>query len=402
MKKLTILVSAINAVGHSFEGKLKKLGYEEYVYSIDREQPTNVENKPDDTKIENPGERMAQLLLKSKIIGPSSPLEKMEQFLTFFEDPLQRNEYKHQNRGAKEAIDQFNPDLIFVDTSLVPVIYYSNIPWIKCISTTPNFFFDDSTLPPPGSGLPINDNTDWHLFEKFRREFTNSTPLANLIKELGYEPYPDNITFPETQLLTVYAYPNELNWNQIRQKDWFNLEFVEDSLNNKWSGKWIYVSMGSMGSVDLDLMKRLISALQNTPHKYIVSKGPRHEELELAANMYGERYLPQTKIVPLVDLVITHGGNNTTTETFAVGKPMIVFPLFGDQFDNAQRLEETGLGARLEPYGFTEKQLTDKIDHFLNDQAVLEKLQNASKRIMNSNKPEELAIKLEQLLCKDN
>ena len=156
--------------------------------------------------------------------------------------------------------------------------------------------------------------------------------------------------------------------------------------------------MGSMGSADLDLMKRLIAALRNTPHKYIVSKGPRHEEMELAPNMYGERYLPQTKIVPFVDLVITHGGNNTTTETFAVGKPMIVFPLFGDQFDNAQRLEETGLGARLEPYNFTEKQLVDKIDHLLNDQILLKKLQNASKRIMNSNKSEELALKLEQLL----
>ena len=91
-------------------------------------------------------------------------------------------------------------------------------------------------------------------------------------------------------------------------------------------------------------MRRVIACLADTPHRYIVSKGPLHAEIELPPNMWGAEFLPQTSIIPLVDLVITHGGNNTTTECLHFGKPMIVLPLFWDQYDNAQRVDELGLG----------------------------------------------------------
>jgi hypothetical protein len=67
---------------------------------------------------------------------------------------------------------------------------------------------------------------------------------------------------------------------------------------------------------DVDLLKRLVDVLGRTTHRHIVSTGPRHGEYELAPNMWGEEFLPQTRVIPLVDLVITHGGNNTVTEAF--------------------------------------------------------------------------------------
>ena len=113
----------------------------------------------------------------------------------------------------------------------------------------------------------------------------------------------------------------------------------------------------------------------------IVSKGPQHAELDLAPNMVGEEFLPQTSILPLVDIVITHGGNNTVTECFHFGKPMVVLPLFWDQYDNAQRVDETGFGVRLDTYRHEPEQLTGAVDRLLADTAVRERLAAMSQRL---------------------
>jgi MGT family glycosyltransferase len=146
-------------------------------------------------------------------------------------------------------------------------------------------------------------------------------------------------------------------------------------------GALVYLSLGSLGSADIELMRRLVSVLADTPHRYIVSKGPRADELELPDNMWGEGRLPQTSIVPLCDLVITHGGNNTTTESLHFGKPMIVLPLFWDQYDNAQRMHELGFGLRLDTYGFEDDELREAVDRLAADEALRARMAAAGESI---------------------
>ena len=121
----------------------------------------------------------------------------------------------------------------------------------------------------------------------------------------------------------------------------------------------IYFSLGSLGGADVELMQRTVDILGTAAeYNFIVSKGPLRDEITLAENMWGAEFLPQTRIIPQVDLVITHGGNNTTTEALHFGKPMILLPLFWDQYDNAQRVHEPGYGGRLDTYTFTPEELT--------------------------------------------
>ena len=131
-------------------------------------------------------------------------------------------------------------------------------------------------------------------------------------------------------------------------------------------------------------MQRLVDLLATTEHRVIVSKGPLADQIALHDNQAGEGFLPQPAILPRVDLVITHGGNNTVTEAFHHGKPMIVLPLFWDQVDNAQRIDETGFGRRLATYDFRDEELTDAIDELLADGPLARRLIAMSARIKAS------------------
>ena len=160
----------IFALPDVFQGKLAKFGFEEYIYSSSRpvsepskddpkEDPsTNIDSKPvasEDVKSEpkakpNPVQDMYDI----KLIGPYGPKEKLGGFIGVIDSEWYIGEYQQTNRGIKEAIDKFTPDVIIVDAhSLHPSVYYSGIPWIKsCSMAAPmEVWFDD--VPPGGSGM---------------------------------------------------------------------------------------------------------------------------------------------------------------------------------------------------------------------------------------------------------
>ena len=199
----------------------------------------------------------------------------------------------------------------------------------------------------------------------------------------------------ESPYLDLYLYPAEADYERSRPlgPTWHRLDSCVRAADVTWSlpeglagrpGSLIYLSLGSLGSADVDLMQRLVDVLGRTDHRFIVSKGPLAEQIQLHDNMTGEGFLPQPAILPQVDLVITHGGNNTVTEAFHHGKPMIVLPLFWDQVDNAQRVDETGFGVRLPTYDFTDAELTGAIDQLLADRVLAGRMAALSTRLRAS------------------
>jgi MGT family glycosyltransferase len=199
----------------------------------------------------------------------------------------------------------------------------------------------------------------------------------------------------ESPYLNLYSYPVEADYERANPlgPTWHRLDSTVRAPEASWSlpealasrdGASIYLSLGSLGSADVELMQRLVDVLARTPHRVIVSKGPLADQIRLHDHQTGEGFLPQPAILPQVDLVITHGGNNTVTEAFHHGVPMIVLPLFWDQVDNAQRVDEMGFGRRLSTYGFEDAELTGAIDALLADRALGARLAAMSERIKST------------------
>jgi MGT family glycosyltransferase len=235
---------------------------------------------------------------------------------------------------------------------------------------------------PTFSGLPADDRSAWEAFsaeyDLTHREMWES--FNAWVIEQGAPPLPDLEFIHASSAANLYVYPREADYTDARPLDstWHRMDSSVRETDEEYSvpaeianrpegSSLVYLSLGSLGGADVDLMRRLIDVLGRTRHRFIVSMGPQHAELELAPNMTGAEFVPQTKVIPQVDLVITHGGNNTTTESLHFGKPMILLPLFWDQYDNAQRMDELGFGVRLATYDFTEAQMNEALDHLLSD-----------------------------------
>ena len=305
---------------------------------------------------------------------------------------------KYVHPRLLEIFDEVAPDVIVEDNVVAfPALPASGRPWVRIASCNPAELLDPD-VPPVFSGYPIADRSAWPAFRaEYRRVHAESwADFDAFCRDRGAPGLPDGASGPsfihESPWLNLYLFPADVDYPRATPLGpaWHRLESSARAAEAPWEvpselaagdGALIYLSLGSLGSADVDLMRRLVDVLGATRHRFIVSKGPQADLYELADNMVGAEFVPQRAILPLVDLVITHGGNNTVTECFHDGRPMILLPLFWDQYDNAQRVQETGFGVRLPTYTFEPAEMTGAIDRLRADQPLRDRLGAISRRL---------------------
>ena len=283
----------------------------------------------------------------------------------------------------RQIIERVRPDVIVEDNVVTfPALLTSDAPFVRIVSCNP-LEMKGPDVAPAYSGLPADDRGEWDAFRaEYDRTHRAMWEAFNAwVVEQGAVPLADLEFIHESDSANIYVFPEEADYTERRplSATWHRMDSSVRETDDQYvvpaavadrpeGSALVYVSLGSLGGADVDLMRRLVDVLGRTPHRYIVSKGPMADQIELADNMVGAEFLPQTTVIPQVDLVITHGGNNTTTEALHFGKPMILLPLFWDQYDNAQRMDELGFGVRLQTYAFTDEEMVSALDRLLGDE----------------------------------
>jgi MGT family glycosyltransferase len=286
--------------------------------------------------------------------------------------------------------DEVRPDVVVTDNVTgYPAIELADAPWVRFVSANP-LEMRDELLPPPLSGLPVADRGGWDAFrEEYHRQHADLLTQHNDFRaSVGVDPCPPDEFNTHSPWLNMYLFPEAADYQRAEDlpPTWHRLQSTvrtgeapfDVAEHVPGTGKVVYLSLGSLGCMDVGLMQRLIDAMATTEHRTIVSMGPLKDQMRLGPNMYGDEFLPQPSILPQCDLLITHGGNNTTCEGFHFGLPMIGLPLFWDQYDNAQRLDETGFGVRLPTYDWEPEQLTGAVDRLLADEALAVRMKDIS------------------------
>ncbi|XP_074593537.1 NDP-glycosyltransferase YjiC-like [Brevipalpus obovatus] len=246
----------------------------------------------------------------------------------------------------------------------------------------------------------------WSGGKKMRREWLTSEGMESVADELDKGNF-----FPKPDYFGFYHYPEDLDYTELGEHEpgWIRIDSCvrEDDPSTKFEvpevlkdkpGKLIYFSLGSLASCDHKAMRRILDILAKSPHRFIVSTGHFGDKLELADNMWGEPYVDQIKVLQVVDMAIIHGGNNSFMEALYYACPIIVIPYFLDQLDNAQRIEDKGLGRRVDIGNTGESELLKIIEDTLTNTEVHEKIRKVSENMRSSTNREIAAKMIEDLI----
>ncbi|WP_428036867.1 nucleotide disphospho-sugar-binding domain-containing protein [Amphritea sp.] len=319
---------------------------------------------------------------------------------------------KWAQKDLPSILESIQPDVIAVDNVILfPAIKQYGTPWVRIISCSENEI-EDENIPPHLSGMSENDKEGHKAFrEKFNEVIKPiHDDFNNFLAECNEAPYPVGQFFEESPYLNLMLYPEQVKYTRATPLDPDRFQYLEGcirqdeeyviptfSKNN--DGPLIYVSFGSLGSGDTDVLKRLITLIGKTRYRALVNVGDYKEEYsDIPDNVIIESWFPQPSLIPQVDMVIHHGGNNSFTECLYFGKPAIIMSYVWDGHDNAMRVQETHHGLRSERYEWTDEEMIEKIETCLKDPEIARTLKATSAHMQSQNGQEKAARLLISLL----
>ena len=161
----------------------------------------------------------------------------------------------------------------------------------------------------------------------------------------------------------------------------------------------VYLTLGTaMGHAGV--LGAAIAGLSGLDVDVLVATGPTVDPAalgEVPANVRLEAWVPQSKLLPHVDLVVHHGGSGTTLGAFGAGLPQLLLPQGADQFSNADAVLAAGVGSRLLAAEVTADAVASKVHTLLTDTSVHDAARALAAEVAAMPSPAEVATQLPTL-----
>jgi UDP:flavonoid glycosyltransferase YjiC (YdhE family) len=112
----------------------------------------------------------------------------------------------------------------------------------------------------------------------------------------------------------------------------------------------VFLTLGTVSFGAVEVLSRAIAEIAPLDVDVLVTVGPEGEPAalgEVPDNAHVERFVAQSAVLPVVDLIVHHGGTGTVLSALEVGLPQLLLPQGADQFFNAEILTTTGAGRAL-------------------------------------------------------
>lgn len=124
-----------------------------------------------------------------------------------------------------------------------------------------------------------------------------------------------------------------------------------------WDGSeapLIYLTFGTVlghMSIASNVYRTALQAVAGIEARVLLTVGRRIDPADLGPvppNVHVEAWVEQGDVLDQADVVVCHGGSGTVFGALAAGVPVVVIPLFADQFDNGRRVAEANAGLTVE------------------------------------------------------
>jgi len=149
----------------------------------------------------------------------------------------------------------------------------------------------------------------------------------------------------------------------------------------------IYISLGTIIKGDTAFFQNCIEVFRGEEVDVIISVGQKFDVSKLKNvpdNIHIYPLVPQVEVLGFSDVFVTHGGMNSVSETLVKGTPMVVVPFVSDQPVNARRIEELGLGKRMEYKQITSESLKQTVFSVLHDEQIARNMRQTQELITNA------------------